>query len=76
MENMETESIKMGADELAENTPNPPNLSAQIVWPSPKVWEVDEKKYFIGRPESVVRASADALWSFVYVAFRWINSRV
>ena len=36
---------KMGADKSAENTQN----DAQIVCPSPKVWEFD-KKGFIGRP--------------------------
>jgi hypothetical protein len=28
----------------------PQNLSAQIVCPSPKVWDFYEKKGFIGRP--------------------------
>ena len=28
---------KMSADKLAENTPNAQNVSAQIVFPSPKV---------------------------------------
>jgi hypothetical protein len=37
----------MGADKLAENTPN---LASQIVCPSPKVWDSKEKKSFLGRP--------------------------
>ena len=28
----------------AKNTPNVPNFSAQIVCPSPKVWDFDEKR--------------------------------
>ena len=39
-----THSTKMGADKSAENTPNAPKLSAQIVCPSPNVWEFDEKR--------------------------------
>ena len=35
--------IKMGADSLAENTPNAPE-SAQFVCPSPKVLDFNEKK--------------------------------
>ena len=38
-----THSTKMGADNSAENTPNAPKLSVQIVCPSPKVWDFDEK---------------------------------
>ena len=34
-----THCTKMGADKLAENTPN-----AQIVCQSPKVWDFDEKR--------------------------------
>ena len=34
----------MGADELAENTPNGPKLSAQIVCPSPKNLDLDKEK--------------------------------
>ena len=34
----------MGADKSAENTPNAPNLFAQVVCPSPKVWDFDEKR--------------------------------
>ena len=44
-----THSTKMGADRSAENTLNAQNLSAQIVCPSPKVWDFDEKS-FIGGP--------------------------
>ena len=33
----------------------PQNLSAQNVCPSPKVWDLGEKKDFIGRPYSVSR---------------------
>ena len=48
-----THCTKMDADKLAKNTPNAPNficpnclpkLSAQIVCPSPKVWDFNEKK--------------------------------
>ena len=34
----------MGADKSAENTQMPQNLSAQIVCPSPTVWDFDEKR--------------------------------
>ena len=33
-----------GADKSAENTPNAPKLSVQIVCTSPKVWDFDEKR--------------------------------
>ena len=33
-------SAKMGADKSAKNTQNAPKFSAQIVSPSPKVWEL------------------------------------
>ena len=39
----------MGADKSAENTQMPQNLSAQIVYASPKIWEFN-KKGSIGRP--------------------------
>ena len=42
MENMD-KGLKMGAEKLAENTRNAPKLFAQIVCPSPKVWDFDEK---------------------------------
>ena len=48
-----TQSTKMGADKLAENTPNAQNLSAQFVCPSPKVWDFNEKRLHWA---SVVRA--------------------
>ena len=35
---------KMGADSLAENTPNAPYLSGQFVCPSPKVLDFNEKR--------------------------------
>ena len=35
---------KIGADKSAEKTQMPPKLSAQIVCPSPKVWDFDEKR--------------------------------
>jgi hypothetical protein len=35
----------MGADKLAENTPNAPKL----ICPSPNNWDFDKKKGFIGR---------------------------
>jgi hypothetical protein len=34
----------MIADSLADNTPNAPELSAQFVFPSPKVLNFNEKK--------------------------------
>ena len=34
----------MGADKLAENTPNAPKLICPIVCPSPKVWDFNEKR--------------------------------
>jgi hypothetical protein len=56
---METmDSTKMDADKLAKNTPNAQNLSAQIVCPSPKVWDFDEKRLHWG---SVVRACSMAI---------------
>ena len=57
-----THSTKMGADKLAQNTPNASEglwlrwsgpLSAQIVCPSPKIWDIDEKRLYLA---SVVRA--------------------
>ena len=35
-----THSTKIGADKLAQNTPNAPKL----ICPSPKVWDFDEKR--------------------------------
>ena len=51
MENMDkgvTVHTKMGADKSAENTSiqMPQNLSAQIICPSPKVWDFDEKRLY------------------------------
>ena len=46
-----THYTKMGADKSAEKIPK--NLSAQIVCPSPKVWDFDEKRLHWA---SVVRA--------------------
>ena len=43
---------KMGADKLAENTPNAPKL----ICPSPKVWDFDEKRIHCA---SVVLANSD-----------------
>ena len=40
------------SDSLARNTPMPQNLSAQFFCPSPKVWDISEKKL---RRASVVR---------------------
>ena len=48
MENMDTHSNKIGADKLAENTSNAPEIFAQIVCPSPKIWSFDEKKPSLG----------------------------
>ena len=39
-----THSSKIGADSSAENTPNTPECICQIVCPSPKVWDIDEKR--------------------------------
>ena len=39
-------SIKMGADKLAENTPNAPNLICRNCLPSPKVWCFTEKRLY------------------------------
>ena len=39
-----THCTKMGADSLAENTPNAPELSAQFVCPSPKVLDFNKKR--------------------------------
>ena len=39
-----THSTKMGAEELPKIPQMPQNLSAQIVCPSPKVWDFDEKR--------------------------------
>ena len=45
MENMyQTHSTKMGAVNMFENTPNAQNLIAQIVCPSPKVWDFIKKR--------------------------------
>ena len=38
----------MGADKLLKIPQMPPNLSAQIVCPSPEVWDFDEKKPSLG----------------------------
>ena len=43
----------------------PQNLSAQIVCPSPKVWDFD-KKGFIGRPQSVRWNTSKTSWSFSF----------
>ena len=49
-----THCTKMGADSSAENPPNAPEfLSAQFVWPSPKVLDFNEKRLHWA---SVVRA--------------------
>ena len=34
----------MGSDKSAENIPKAPKISAQIVGPSSKVWDLDEKR--------------------------------
>ena len=38
-----THCTKIFADQLAENTQMPQNISALIVWPSPKDWDFHEK---------------------------------
>ena len=43
----------MGADKSAKYTPNAQNLFAQLVCPSPKVLDFNEKD-FIGHPQFVV----------------------
>ena len=48
-----THSTKIGADKLAQNTPNAPKL----ICPSPKVWDFDEKRLHWA---SVVRGVYDA----------------
>ena len=46
MENMDKGLTvpKMGANSSAENTPNAPNLFAEFVCPSPKVWDFYDKR--------------------------------
>ena len=39
-----THRPQMGSDKSAENTPKAPKISAQIVGPSSKVWDLDEKR--------------------------------
>ena len=49
-----THSAKMGADKLAENTPNAPNVSDQIVCPTPKVLDFDIKIFgFLYKKDSM-----------------------
>ena len=43
-----THSTKMGDAKSAENTPNAQNVSTQIVYPSSKVLDFDEKKVSLG----------------------------
>ena len=45
-----THSTKMGADKLAENTPNAPKLICPNCLPKPKSLGLWWKKSFIGRP--------------------------
>ena len=45
----------MDGDKLAEHTPNAKNVSAQIVYPSPKIWDFDEKKASLGVLSPCVR---------------------
>jgi hypothetical protein len=57
----------MGADSLAKNTPNAPELSAQFVCPSPKVLNFNEKRLHWA---SVV---ADMYYyCIVSIFFRWL----
>ena len=46
-----THSTKMNWPKI---TQMPQNVSAQIVCPSPKVWDFDKKKGFTGRPWSTL----------------------
>ena len=55
-----THSTKMVADELAENTPNALNLSAQIFCPYPNVWDFDEKRLHWA---SLVRVLTDIIFN-------------
>ena len=50
----------MGADSLAENTPNAQNLSAQFVCPSRKILDFNEKRL---HRASVVRATYESKFS-------------
>ena len=59
-----THSTKMSADKSAENISNAPKLSAQIVYPSPKVWDFNEKRLHWA---SVVRARNDESLRIFYV---------
>ena len=43
-----TRCTKMGADKLAQNTPNAPKFICPNCSPSPKVWDFDEKKASLG----------------------------
>ena len=49
MENMD-KGMRMGADSLAENTPNAPEFICPICLPKPKSSGFQWKKGFIGRP--------------------------
>ena len=52
----------MGADSLAERIPQmPQNSSAQFVYPSPKVWDFNEKRLHWA---SVGRDSFDGIGSY------------
>ena len=51
-------TTKMGADSLAENTPNAP----KFICPSPKVWDFDEKRLHWA---SVIRGINDS--TFVWI---------
>ena len=44
----ETHSTKTNADKSAKNTPNATKFTAQIVCPSSKVWNFDEKRASLG----------------------------
>ena len=52
----------------------PQNLSVQIICPSPKVWDFDKKKDFIGHPKSVVSVHAYLPTCFKYFQFEFITT--
>ena len=54
MENMDKGCIEPKWVLIVENTPNASDLSAQFVFPSPKVLDFNEKG-LIGRPQSMVQ---------------------
>ena len=62
----------MGAEGLAENTPNAPNLSAQFVCPSPRVLDFNEKRLHWA---FLVPAHRDTHLFFLCKAFSQTNKK-